>query len=169
MWFLARVWMLSGTMRALFLIPIIVCYIGALLFSGKSKNSAKVSLNHIILGFTCVAVGSILLSQIPPSDSIILPIFAVSIVGFGFGVAHTTLTAIMISNLPKKDRGSALGVALTINYAAIVAAPLMMAGASRLWGEFSPFILCGVLSILTIPLAIFFGKKLNKKIDQPLK
>ena len=165
MWFLAEEWSVSGSKRVVFLLPVIVFYIIGLLTAGKFTGPKKTNLVFVVLGFSLICLGSAAIFYISESRNSLLLISMLAVVSLGFGFAHNTLTTAMVGNLPEDNKGSALGFAMTVNYACIIVAPLMMSESAARWGPAVPFMVVAVFSLVVSFLALLFGLKFLLRVE----
>ncbi|MHA1730687.1 MAG: MFS transporter [Promethearchaeota archaeon] len=157
LWYMAGTWHFSSTQRALTLFPVIVSYVAGLFLAGKVTSRKVHNLRLTVLAFSMVACGTLLVG-LTPVGVVYLLLLALVILSFGFGVAHTTLTFTIVSDLGERVRGAGSGFAMTVQYAMIVLAPLVMSYSAGAWGDVVPFFLAAALALVVAVLALALGK-----------
>lgn len=166
MWYLKDTWGFSASRRANLLIPVMIFYIIGLFLAGNKSKSKILTLIYGSIGFCVIGIGTILTSLIGPNMSIWFLITSIAFASIGFGLAHTTLTSIMIMKIPAESRGGGTGIAMTVNYGMIILSPLVMTWASEQGGVQFPFLIIGIISLGIMCSAILFSKKLRESDDQ---
>lgn len=154
-WYLKDYWEMKSTERSLFLLPVIFFYIIGLFTAGKILKKKKIPVSLIAFSFCLISLSCFFLFTLEPFHGRLILMLCISIIGFSFGLAHTTLTTILLLDIPKKSHGVGSGISMTLSYGMIIIAPLIMASMNDLWGVNYPFLLISALSMLS-GIFVFF-------------